>query len=96
MLIMPSTKTTKIVVDNGKKKEIKNPYSQPYTIVRKGDKGEFVKWVQWELKQAGYKIKVDGIFGKDTEKLLKKYQKEHALAADGICGANTIKCMLTD
>ena len=34
-------------------------------------------------------LTTDGIFGKDTEKKLKEYQKNNGLKADGICGALT-------
>ena len=34
----------------------------------------------------GNKLKVDGVFGDNTEYALKAYQKKHGLAEDGICG----------
>ena len=69
-----------------------NPYPEPIKILKKGSKGDGVRWLQSELQRLGYPLKVDGIFGPETEKLLRQYQvsaftdpKEH----DGICGPKT-------
>ena len=51
----------------------------------------YAKWVQQRLKDKGYKITVDGKFGKDSEKVLKQFQKDNKLTVDGKCGYNT--CM---
>ena len=71
---------------------IGNPYPEPIKILKKGSKGDGVRWLQSELQRLGYSLKVDGIFGPKTEKLLRQFQasaftdpKEH----DGICGSLT-------
>jgi len=71
---------------------IGNPYPEPIKILKKGSKGDGVRWLQSELQRLGYPIKADGIFGPETEKLLRQFQasaftdpKEH----DGICGPKT-------
>lgn len=71
---------------------IGNPYPEPIKILKKGSKGDGVRWLQSELQRLGYPIKADGIFGPVTEKLLRQFQisaftdpKEH----DGICGPKT-------
>ena len=71
---------------------IGNPYPEPIKIIKKGSKGDGVRWLQSELQRLGYSLKVDGIFGPETEKLLRQFQasaftdpKEH----DGICGPKT-------
>ena len=53
-------------------------------ILRKGDRGEEVKVLQSLLN-----ITIDGIFGKDTEAAVIKYQRTHGLTPDGIVGAKT-------
>lgn len=60
----------------------------PKTI-RRGDTGSSVTSMQSLLVEHGYKTSIDGVFGADTEKKLKSFQKDSALQADGICGANT-------
>ena len=67
----------------------KNPYSAPDGTLHKGDKGESVKWLQWELNEAGYKIAIDGIFGDKTFKAVKKFQKSCKITVDGIVGKHT-------
>jgi N-acetyl-anhydromuramyl-L-alanine amidase AmpD len=59
-------------------------------ILKKGSKGDQVKEVQAALKQSGYNISVDGIFGPGMEAVVKEYQKKHGLVVDGIIGQNTI------
>ena len=58
-------------------------------VIRPGEKGEKVKWMQWAICKAGYKIAIDGSFGPATEAALKKAQKVWKLTADGICGPKT-------
>ena len=67
-----------------------NPYSLKSRIIKYGDKGESVGWLQWELCRHGYELKVDKIFGKQTKLALLLFQKDHGLKADSICGPLTI------
>ena len=39
-------------------------------------------------------VKADGLFGSDTKKAVKAWQKANGLTADGVVGLNTWKCML--
>jgi len=60
--------------------------------LRKGDKGEYVTLMQTELIQKGYNCGdtgADGKFGNNTEKALKRFQKDNGLVEDGICGDST-------
>jgi peptidoglycan hydrolase-like protein with peptidoglycan-binding domain len=57
--------------------------------LKKNDKGEDVKKLQEALKKAGYPVKVDGDFGKETEDALKKYQSDNKLTVDGVAGPQT-------
>lgn len=59
-------------------------------------RGNFVKWTQKQLKRKGYDIGsygVDGGYGNDTEKAVKKYQKDKGLKADGYVGIETVKSL---
>lgn len=76
----------------------KNPYKKPTSTVRKGASGESVKWVQWELVEAGYNLTpyggVDGKFGSGTENFVKQFQKSAKLTADGLVGTKTINALV--
>lgn len=52
--------------------------------LRKGSKGDDVKWVQQYLG-----ITADGIFGPQTDKAIRAFQKKQGLKVDGIVGAMT-------
>lgn len=59
-------------------------------VLKKGSKGASVKALQILLNGYGYSCgTVDGSFGPATLESVKKYQKEHKLAVDGICGPAT-------
>jgi peptidoglycan hydrolase-like protein with peptidoglycan-binding domain len=55
--------------------------------------GEDVRQLQEALKKAGIAVKVDGVFGADTDKLVKQFQQQKKLEADGIVGAGTRKVL---
>ena len=74
----------------------KNPYYAPYETLRKGSTGEGVKWLQWELVEAGYNIAIDGIFGDKTLKAVKSFQKSCKIDVDGIVGKDTKRCLIAD
>lgn len=67
-----------------------NPYPVPTTTVQKGDEGDSVKWLQFELTQSGYyAYNIDGKFGKLTLSGLLGFQFENDLEVDGKCGPKT-------
>lgn len=74
-----------------------NPYNEPtYTLYRGrvGQSKEYVKWMQYELVEAGYNIEIDGSFGKETNAALKDFQLNHPETyttpePDGKCGPKT-------
>lgn len=68
----------------------KNPYPKPTKLMRLGNAGARVRWIQFQLVRKGYLIAIDGYFGNKTEKAVRKFQKKHGLAADGIVGPKTI------
>ena len=55
----------------------------------KDDKGEAVTKLQENLKYLGYSIEVDGVFGDNTVKVVKKFQSDHGLTADGFFGSKS-------
>lgn len=68
----------------------KNPYKLSKSIIRMGDKGESVKWLQYQLNIHGANLNVDGVFGKQTKLAALLFQGDHGLIADGIVGSKTI------
>lgn len=73
-----------------------NPYMEPVFPVMypaevqkyRGRKvityGEGVRWLQWELKEAGYSLSIDGIFGEETLAAVRAFQTSCELVPDGI------------
>ena len=61
-------------------------------VLRRGDRSEETRNIQRYLQGLGYNLGeagADGIFGSDTEKAVKQFQKDHGLAVDGKVGKNT-------
>jgi peptidoglycan hydrolase-like protein with peptidoglycan-binding domain/N-acetylmuramoyl-L-alanine amidase len=61
-------------------------------LIRKGDKGEEVEWVQERLITHGYSLHpygVDGDFGSLTQEKVRQFQKDHGLIVDGLVGSQT-------
>lgn len=67
-------------------------YKKSLVILR--FKNDYVKWLQNRLKELGYRITVDGSFWKDTDKVVRQFQKDRKLQVDGKVGANTVKELL--
>ena len=74
------------------------PVPEKKPTIRRGDRGPYVKLCQEDLIRLGYSVGssgADGIFGKNTEKGVKAFQKDHddrdgrALKVDGIVGEKT-------
>lgn len=57
-------------------------------------KNEHVKWLQEMLNTSGFMTAIDGSFGPDTRKMLKKYQAKSRLVVDGFAGPATHKALL--
>lgn len=66
-----------------------NPYTEPTRLLVRGCKGNDVKWLQFELIESGYKIALDGDFGKNTYNALVSFQKSAKIGVDGKCGQET-------
>lgn len=63
-------------------------------LLKKGSKGMSVITLQTYLKNAGYNLIIDGIFGEITEECVKDYQKKNKLVSDGIVGDKTWNSLL--
>lgn len=65
-------------------KSLASSVTAPLPVVRVGARGDYVKAIQ-----RGVGATVDGSFGRDTQTLVKAFQRKNGLAADGIVGAAT-------
>ena len=57
-------------------------------------RNDYVMWLQRRLKELGYNIEVDGSFWKDTDKVVRQFQKDRGLTVDGSVGAKTVEELL--
>lgn len=71
----------------------KNPYKEPTRELKKGQRGDDVKWLQWELNESGSKLTVDGSFGNKTLRELRAFQQSSKILVDGVCGKQTRKAL---
>ena len=85
-----ASKATPEVKPTPKPSVKKCPYAEPTKDLRRGSKGNGVRWAQWHLNHAaGEKLKVDGDFGVLTKAAVLRFQKKQKLTQDGIVGAKT-------
>ena len=62
-----------------------------FALSKIGSRGTEVRNIQTRLKSWGYySYTVDGIYGWRTAEAVKKFQRKHGLAVDGICGPKTL------
>lgn len=78
--------------------KVKNPYKDSGKVLKYNPltariAKEDVRWLQWELREAGYQIQIDGKFGPGTELALRSFQATHGLTVDGKCGPATRKAL---
>lgn len=68
----------------------------PYPgLVKRGDRGPAVRAVQQRLRDRGWRITVDGIYGPKTETVVIAFQREKGLTVDGIAGPQTWRALWT-
>ena len=67
---------------------------QNYPTLRVGARNNFVYLLQFMLKQNGYDVAVDGVFGNGTLAAIIDFQGKNGLVADGIVGQNTWRTLL--
>ena len=65
-----------------------NPYELTAQKLKRGDRGDSVKWLQFNLNLYGAKLAVDGIFGPKTEEAVILYKTNNNLL--GIADEDTI------
>lgn len=63
----------------------------PYAgrVLRRGSSGAEVRKMQQRLKDRGWRIDVDGVFGPATEAVVRAFQADKRLAVDGEVGRDT-------
>ena len=66
-----------------------NPYAMPTKNIKKGARGNDVRWIQYELNRRGYHLVCDGIFGAKTDEAVRAFQADNGLVPDGIVGVLT-------
>lgn len=65
-------------------------YPEPTRLLKKGVKGDDVRWLQKKLLDRGYPVgNIDGIYGTKTEQCVKQFQTD--VFVDGLCGPLTIE-----
>ena len=60
-----------------------------HTVLRRGDTGAEVRYLQELLTTAGWPVAADGVFGAATEEAVRAFQAANGLEADGVVGART-------
>lgn len=65
----------------------------PGTLIKRGMRGELVRLVQERLRALKWQIDVDGIFGEDTDGVVRAFQRRHGLHADGEIGPRTWRAL---
>ncbi len=67
-----------------------NSFPVPVQTLKRGMRGDDVKWLQWILRSKGYPVgTIDGIFGLKTEQAVRDFQMDAFV--DGVAGPLTIK-----
>ena len=69
-------------------------YPIPTRTLRRGDVGDEVAWVQFQLQQRGHRLIIDGVLGPKTVRAIRKYQRSAFLVDDGIVGPNTLSSLI--
>lgn len=76
-----------------------NPYPVPERTIKKGCKGNDVKWVQYQLNKSPYiidKLTVDGSAGAKTIKAIEQYQLNKGLQVDSKAGRQTLTYLINE
>ena len=80
----------------GIKKQVKT-LSASAEVLRPGDQGVLVENLQKRLKELGYHTgKIDGKYGRNTEKSVRDFQKDNKLKVDGKAGQNTQEALYSN
>lgn len=63
-------------------------------LIKYGDRGEWVSFLQTHLNSLNYQLEVDGIFGKDTLKAVNAYQESVGLDKSTVINVSKLECNL--
>ena len=63
-------------------------------LIKYGDRGEWVSFLQTHLNSLNYQLEVDGIFGKDTLKTVNAYQESVGLDKSTVINVSNLECNL--
>lgn len=66
-----------------------NKYYPVIKLTNPYQKGEHIKDVQEALKNKGYNVTVDGVYGEGSKSAVKEFQKKNNLLSDGVVGMKT-------
>jgi peptidoglycan hydrolase-like protein with peptidoglycan-binding domain/lysozyme family protein len=58
-------------------------------LLKRGDRGDAVRDLQKLLAKAGHDVVIDGLFGRETRRVVRAFQSALGLAVDGIVGRDT-------
>ena len=72
------------------------PYAETSKVLKRGMRGDAVRYLQWMLTHKGFTTSIDGCFGPATEDSVKKFQIKMGLEVDGIVGKNTWSILKRD
>ena len=61
-----------------------------YNTLKNGSRGTEVQQMQNALRKLGYSLTADGVFGNGTEKIVRQFQADQGLTADGVAGDKTL------
>jgi peptidoglycan hydrolase-like protein with peptidoglycan-binding domain len=64
------------------------------TVVKRGQRGAVVEFLQTQLSSKGYDLTSDGAFGPQTLKSVKLFQASNGLTVDGVVGPATWTALL--
>lgn len=65
----------------------------PYTLLRRGMRGDAVRNLQILLNGHGFCLRIDGVFGPQTEGAVRRFQDRQGLLVDGIVGPATMTAL---
>lgn len=64
-------------------------------VLRQGDTGQEVVFLQERLRQLQYNVFADGVFGQGTAGAVREFQLDNGIVSDGIVGAGTWEALRT-
>ena len=72
--------------------KFENPYKLTESAIHYGDRGENVKWLQFNLNRNGADLKIDGIYGPLTKSAVLNFKKLHDL--DSVVDFDSLQALI--